>query len=111
LSQDRKVGVIASEVPSDQRQAICKMFQDGHVDCLVCSIPCSGVGLNLQRAQYVVFCDLSWSASANEQALARAYRKGRTNPLTVYYVVGGKHDEHLAELLTRKEENFFEVFG
>lgn len=94
---------IVSELNGTQRQQLAQEFQDGVVDTLVVSIACGGVGLNLYRARTVVFSDLSWVPANNHQALARAYRHGNES-CHVIYVIGGNHDNHLTQILTRKQQ-------
>jgi len=97
-------GVINAKTPADERVKVAKAFQDGKIDRIYINIRCGGVGLNCQRAEYVFFSDLSYTPADNEQALARAYRKGRTEPLIVYEIYAGGHDKHLATLVSTKKE-------
>lgn len=43
-----------------------------------------GTGLNLQDAHYVIQFDLPFTAAEEEQRIARAWRTGQHNPVTVY---------------------------
>ena len=95
-------GVINAKTPPEVRAKIADAYQQGKFDRLYINIRCGGVGLNLQRAQYVVFNDLAYTPADNRQALARAYRQGRTGTLVVYKIFSGYHDKHLGTLLTTK---------
>jgi superfamily II DNA or RNA helicase len=46
-----------------------------------------GVGLNLQRADTVIFADSDYNPQADLQAIARAYRLGQTKPIHVIKLV------------------------
>jgi SNF2 family DNA or RNA helicase len=51
---------------------------------LLLSLKAGGVGLNIQEATHVVMFDRWWTPAAEQQAVARAHRFGRTLPLLVY---------------------------
>ncbi|OQS05648.1 chromodomain-helicase-DNA-binding protein 1 [Thraustotheca clavata] len=46
-----------------------------------------GVGLNLQRADTVIFCDVDYNPQMELQALARAYRMGQTKPIHILHLI------------------------
>lgn len=95
--------VIDATTKPELRAQYAKEFQDGKVDLVICSIKCAGVGLNMYRAKYVVFSDYPWTPADYTQARARAYRNGNKG-LVVYRIIGGRHDNHIMQLLTEKEE-------
>lgn len=101
--QGVEFGVVNAKTKAEDRVAIVNAFQKGELDRLYINIRCGGVGLNAQRAEYVVFADLAYTPASNEQALARAYRKGRDKPLIVWDIVSGGHDKHLSEIVLAKE--------
>ena len=69
-------------------------------------------GLNLQAASYVINLDLPWSYAKYEQRIARAWRLGQTNPVTVWnFLASGTVDEKVAEVLGRKMETADEFAG
>lgn len=82
-----KVAKIDGSVSADVRTKLVAQFQAGHLDVLVLQTHAAGTGLTLTRASHVVHCERPWSASAYEQATARAHRIGQKNALTVYDMV------------------------
>jgi superfamily II DNA or RNA helicase len=51
------------------------------------SLQAGGVGLNLTRANHVIFCDPWWNPYVELQAEDRAYRMGQEKPVTVHRLV------------------------
>ncbi len=73
-------------------------------DCrLFLSTDSGGVGLNLQNASVVINCDLPWNPAKLEQRIARAWRKGQMQPVTVINLIAEKTIEHgMVETLAHK---------
>lgn len=64
----RKVGMITGEMTPAERQKTVQDFQEGRTDVVLCNIIAAGLGITLDRAETVVFTDLAWNPSDNEQA-------------------------------------------
>lgn len=63
-------------------------FQKCEEPCvLIGNIVSMGTGLNIQAADVVIFNSLVWSWDLIEQAYSRAWRKGRTDAVFVYFMV------------------------
>ena len=62
--------------PVEERTSMISLFtsKDPRSMCLVIQIECGGCGLNLQTATHVFLMSPSWSASTEDQAIARAHR-------------------------------------
>jgi SNF2 family DNA or RNA helicase len=54
---------------------------------LLCQITAGNCGLNLQHLTRVIFYTQHWNPAVIDQALARSYRYGQTNPVTVHHLV------------------------
>lgn len=64
-------------------QAIERFTSDPETFVFLMSTRSGGVGLNLQRADTVIFADSDYNPQADLQAVARAYRLGQTKPIHV----------------------------
>lgn len=64
-------------------QSIERFRSDPDVFVFLISTRSGGVGLNLQRADTVIFVDSDYNPQADLQAVARAYRLGQTKPIHV----------------------------
>ena len=76
---------IDGRVEMEKRQQIIDTF--GKVDgsaVLVLNPRAAGVGLNITAANHVVHYNLEWNPAVEDQASARAYRRGQDRPVTVH---------------------------
>ncbi|RLN06058.1 hypothetical protein BBJ28_00008015 [Nothophytophthora sp. Chile5] len=64
-------------------QSIERFRRDPSTFVFLISTRSGGVGLNLQRADTVIFADSDYNPQADLQAVARAYRLGQTKPIHV----------------------------
>jgi len=78
-----KVGVIHGEVSQSKRNQIDLAFQTGELDIVVCSAATAGVGFNWGHVDTVIFHSLNYGDDEFLQAVARAKRGIRTNPLRI----------------------------
>jgi SNF2 family DNA or RNA helicase len=68
-----------------ERDRALEDFQKGPTPvALLLSLKAGGVGLNIPDATHVVLFDRWWNPAAEDQAIHRAHRFGRTLPLLVY---------------------------
>jgi SNF2 family DNA or RNA helicase len=71
-----------------------------------------GVGLNITAATHVIHYTLEWNPAKEDQATARAWRRGQSRPVTVHRLFyAGTIDEVIVERLATKRELFAEVIG
>jgi SWI/SNF-related matrix-associated actin-dependent regulator 1 of chromatin subfamily A len=91
---------------AERRQQIVDDFQAGKLKGLAVTIRAGGVGLTLTRAWKVVFADLDWVPSANQQAEDRICRIGQTAPHCEVVRLVSDHvlDEHVLNLIAWKME-------
>ena len=74
---------------------------------LLISLKAGGVGLNLNSASLVVMFDRWWNPAVENQAITRAHRFGKTEPLQVIrFVVKNTIEERIASILEDKSELF-----
>ncbi|MBR3307319.1 MAG: DEAD/DEAH box helicase [Lachnospiraceae bacterium] len=101
-------GLIYGGVEASERQGIIDDFaakEGGAV--LFGQVTAAGVGLNIQAASVVIFCEPQLKPSIEEQAIARAYRMGQERGVTVYRLLMRKTmDERITEILKEKQELF-----
>ncbi len=63
----------------------------------------AGVGLNITAATHVVHYNLEWNPAVEDQASARAYRKGQDRPVTIHRLYyANTVEEAMNDRLTRK---------
>lgn len=87
------------------RGQVVERFQEGHIPVFLLSLKAGGTGLNLTRADTVLFLDPWWNPAAERQAADRAHRIGQTQPVFVYRLVArGTIEERILELQERKSK-------
>jgi len=77
------VGQIAGATDEEERVRIIRAFDAGTLDVIVSKASVIGHGVNLQRAQVMVFAGYNESYEAFHQAVRRAHRQGRVGVLRV----------------------------
>ena len=94
-----------------QRQNSISAFSRGKTPrVLMISLRAGGVGLNLGEATHVVLFDRWWNPAVEIQAIFRAHRFQRKDPLHVIrFLVVGTIEERVAELLDQKEQLFDDI--
>ncbi len=76
---------INGSTPQSDRQTIIDRFSTHEgPGCLVLNPKAAGAGLNITAATVVVHYTPVWNPALEEQASARAHRRGQTLPVTVY---------------------------
>ena len=100
-------GTITGSTQPAVRQELVDRFTDSSEHVLVCQITAGGVGLNIQAASMVIFCEPQIKPSLEMQALSRVYRMGQINPVTVYHLLcAGTVDEAVYDILAGKQAIF-----
>lgn len=109
-----KVGLITGSTPFLKKEMIIKEFQSGKLNILLANLQCVGLGLNLSRANTVIFADRSYSPADNEQAEARflptTRQENQSVKLVIDLVCQGTIDEQILGLL-KKKENLIKVLN
>ena len=78
---------INGSTPAVERQAIVDAFSayDGPA-VLILNPRAAGAGLNITAATIVIHYTQVWNPALEQQASARAHRRGQTQPVTVYHM-------------------------
>ena len=99
---------IDGSVPAGDRQGLIDEFEGAAAGAVIMSqVISGGVGLNIQSASVVVFCEPQIKPSIEDQAVARAYRMGQARSVLVYRLLTQNAiDERMMEILKTKREDF-----
>jgi len=92
---------IVGGVDSDERTRIVDAFQRGEGLGVALTVRAGGVGIDLYRADAMIFVDRDWNPSMNEQCEDRLHRIGQTRPVTIYVLDAGTWIEDRVEELNR----------
>ena len=93
-----------------KRQEMVDLFQEGKAQVFLISLKAAGVGLNLTAASYVFLMDPWWNPAVEAQAIDRAHRIGKRNPLTVYRpIIKDTVEEKVLALQDQKRQLFFDL--
>jgi SNF2 family DNA or RNA helicase len=80
-----RVLAINGSTPPEERQPIIDQFSDiAGTALLVLNPRAAGAGLNITSASRVIHYNLEWNPSLEDQASARAYRRGQTKTVFIY---------------------------
>jgi SNF2 family DNA or RNA helicase len=104
--------MLNGKTPNAQRDINIKRFnEDNTVNFFIIQIESGGIGLNLQVATRVFINSLSWNATTEIQAIARAHRIGQTANVTVKrLIINNTFDEYVMNLQQKKLEIASEIF-
>jgi SNF2 family DNA or RNA helicase len=76
---------INGATPVEERQPTVDTFSAADGSALLVLNPrAAGTGLNITAANYVIHYNLEWNPALEDQASARAYRRGQTKTVFVY---------------------------
>ena len=97
---------INGETPVEERQTIVDTFNKTEgVAVLVLNPRAAGTGLNITGANHVIHFNLEWNPALEDQASARAYRRGQEKTVFIYRLFYRNTVEELVnERLERKRE-------
>ncbi|GAB3169899.1 DEAD/DEAH box helicase [Myceligenerans halotolerans] len=112
LLGDVAVGPLTGKVKVAERQEMVDSLSapDGP-RVLVSQITAGGVGLNVQAASVVIFCEPQVKPTIEAQAVARAHRMGQTRTVQVHrLLVADSVDQRMMEILDTKAA-LFEQFA
>lgn len=110
LLGDLAVGPLTGSVPVPERQTMVDALSaPGGPSVLVSQITAGGVGLNVQAASVVIFCEPQVKPTIEAQAVARAHRMGQTRTVQVHrLLVEQSVDQRMMEILGSKSALFEE---
>ena len=97
---------INGSTPVDQRQEIVDGFNNHQGSALLALNPrAAGTGLNITSANHVIHYNLEWNPALEDQASARAYRRGQEKTVFVYRLYYEDTVEQIVnERIERKRE-------
>ena len=80
-------GAINGSTPAEERQAIVDDFSNFNGPAVLVLNPrAAGAGLNITAATVVIHYTQVWNPAIEQQASARAHRRGQTEPVTIYHM-------------------------
>lgn len=90
---------------SERQLKIDKFSELSGTAILVLNPRAAGAGLNITAANHVIHYNLEWNPAVEDQASARAHRRGQTRPVTIYRLFyTDTVEEAINERLERKRE-------
>jgi non-specific serine/threonine protein kinase len=97
--------LLTGKTSQKKRKEQVHLFQeDAKNQVFLISIKAGGTGLNLTRADYVFILDPWWNPFVEEQAIARAHRIGREQPISVIrFISKNSIEEKIILLQARKK--------
>ena len=100
------VGTIDGRLAIDERQPFIDRFSAfAGPAALVLNPKAGGAGLNITAANHVIHYNPEWNPALEDQASARAHRRGQTRPVTVHrLLVANTVEDVVDERLTRKRQ-------
>ena len=106
MFNDKKIKArhICGSVPTEERNRIVTDFQDNKLDVLTATIGAASSGINLTTGTKLVFNDISWINTENDQAKKRIHRIGQKLQCNVYYIAGSRIDKLIVKTTTEKDE-------
>lgn len=87
--QRKKISVVKIHggiTDKNVRTRLVSQFQEGRARVFVGTIAAAGKTITLTRANHVIFTDLSWNPSKNEQAEDRLWRRTQKNTVRVHRI-------------------------
>ena len=90
LMKERRIKYVRLDgsVKPDDRQSIIDEFdKNDDIHCFLISLKAGGVGLNLTKANNVIFLDPWWNIAVENQAADRTHRIGQTKNVTIYRLI------------------------
>lgn len=106
-------GIIYGNTNFETRTEIFDRFQNGSCKLIIGNLAAMGRGINLQRADRIIFGEYSWCGEANKQAEKRSSRKGnlRRHVRCDYLVIPDSLDELVLQTIFRKDKTVEKVIG
>lgn len=103
--KDSVVEIYGAVSEEDRDKNVQEIFQKGHARFLVGNAATGGVGLNMTRAETVVYFSNSFSFTDREQSEDRAHRIGQTKSVTyIDLVAEGTVDTTVTSALREKKD-------
>ena len=105
LKRDKKLLRVENFRDTKRRDKIYRDFQKGLVDVLILQLSTGSEGLNLQRANKLIYYSWGFSLIDYTQGIARIKRRGQKNPMEVVHIVAeDTHDMEILKSLQHKDK-------
>ena len=102
LQEFKPASIIGGQADT-ARQDHIDGFQEGNTKLMIAGLRAGSLGINLNRARYVLFAELDWSPAIHQQAEDRLHRIGQKETVFAYYLIGnGTLDDRVADVLVDK---------
>lgn len=102
------MAINGSTLPEERQPIIDKFSDIAGTALLVLNPRAAGTGLNITAANRVIHYNLEWNPSLEDQASARAYRRGQTRTVFVYRLY---YKDTVEEVINDRIEKKREMFG
>lgn len=100
--------VYNGKVPRQKRHHLVEFFKTSSAEecrVMILGFKCGNAGINLQCATHVILNEPFWNQSLEQQAIARAYRKGQTNDVYAYRMLTKDTiDQRILRIAARKQQ-------
>jgi len=97
------VTTITGDVPTAERQTRQMAFQNRHMPRVMIISSAGGEGIDLYRADTIIFAEREWGPAPEEQAEARCHRIGQKDSVEAMYLVAKSTvDEDIDNLIESK---------
>ena len=97
------VGIDGSVPTSKRKDYIKKFKEDPECKVFIGNMVAAGVGINLENANDVIFCNLPFTSTELEQCMDRLHRIGQNKNVNVYYTIcKDTIDENIFGLIEKK---------
>jgi len=110
----KKYGVssITGETSQAERQSRIDNFQKRAMPRVMVISSAGGEGIDLYKADRILFCEREWTSGAEEQAEARCHRMGQKNAVeAIYLIATATVDRDMDSLIEQKREIFQQLIG
>ena len=99
-------GIIDGRLAIDKRQPLIDLFcKTEGGSALVLNPKAGGTGLNITAANHVIHYNPEWNPALEDQASARAYRRGQKLPVTVHRLLVADTVEEVVDDRLRRKRN------
>ncbi|MBK9256986.1 MAG: SNF2 helicase associated domain-containing protein [Saprospiraceae bacterium] len=100
----RYVALTGDTLAEERRKAVSEFQNNADVSVFLITLKAGGTGLNLTAADYVFILDPWWNPFIEKQAVARAHRIGRANPVMVTRFISKASIEEKIMILQEKKK-------
>lgn len=101
---------INGAIPVETRQSIIDEFTDFFGPSVIVLNPkAAGVGLNITAANHIIHYNPEWNPAVEDQASARAYRRGQTRNVTIHRLFYAYTVEDIINQRIEKKRDMFNI--